>query len=197
MGWRLIILALVAVIIATTAVVVGQRGPPTQPQASQDSPAPFPSSSRGAPDQAVAGASGRPAREARPSNVESGADEPVLREEGRAAYYADKYQGRTTASGQEFNQNDLSAASRTLPLGARAKVVHRENGKSVDVTINDHGPNVDGRIIDLSKRAAEQLDMIEEGVAPVHVEARPSYQPTPELAGKVLREAEAQVQKER
>jgi rare lipoprotein A len=191
MSGRLVILGLVTVILATTAVVVGQRVLPPQPQGSQVSPAPPPASSGGSRDQAIAGSSGRSAREASPTNSHSGPDEPVLREEGRAAYYADKYQGLKTASGQEFDQNELTAASRTLPLGARATVVHRENGKSVDVTINDHGPNVGGRIMDLSKRAAEQLDMIEEGVAPVHIEARPSHQPTSELAGTILRQAEA------
>jgi rare lipoprotein A len=112
--------------------------------------------------------------------------EPVFEQDGEAAYYADKYQGRTTASGEPADQNDLKAASRTLPLGAHVTVTHRENGRSVSVVVNDRGPNVEGRVIDLSKEAARRLDMTHDGVAPVRIEARPSQQPTPELRDQVL-----------
>jgi rare lipoprotein A len=113
----------------------------------------------------------------------------VLRQEGDASYYAEKYQGQKTASGERFNQDELTAASRMFPLGARATVVDRLNGRSVEVTINDRGPNVEGRVLDLSRRAAEQLGMTAEGVVPVHIEARPSQQPTPELAEEVSQKA--------
>jgi rare lipoprotein A len=119
----------------------------------------------------------------------SGEDEPVLRQDGAASYYAEKYQGKKTASGERFDQDELTAASPILPIGARATIVDQSNGRSVEVTINDRGPNVEGRIVDLSRRAAEQLGMKEQGVVPVHVEAHPSQQPTPELAEKVAQQA--------
>jgi rare lipoprotein A len=191
MSRRWLILILLAVIIGTTVVVVGQHAPLTQPQRSHIVRVPLPTRSGGPWDEAKAGSSGRSAQQAA-RDTQAGRGEPILQEDGSAAYYADKYQGRKTATGEQFDQNDLTAASRTLPLGARVTVVHRGNGKSVDVTINDRGPQVEGRILDLSKKAAEQLDMTQEGVAPVHVEARPSQQSTPELAEAVSQEALAQ-----
>jgi rare lipoprotein A len=118
--------------------------------------------------------------------------EPVLEHRGEASYYSDEFQGRKTATGERFSQNKLTAASRTLPLGARVTVINEENGRRVNVKINDRGPYVDGRIIDLSKKAAEKLKMTEDGVAPVTVEARPSRQPTAELKQEVKERAEAQ-----
>jgi rare lipoprotein A len=118
--------------------------------------------------------------------------EPVLEHRGEASYYSDEFQGRKTATGERFSQNKLTAASRTLPLGARVTVINEENGRRVNVKINDRGPYVDGRIIDLSKKAAEKLKMTEDGVAPVKVEARPSRQPTAELKQEVKERAEAQ-----
>ena len=88
-------------------------------------------------------------------------------ESGMASYYADKYQGRPTASGERFNMNDLTAAHKTLPFGTRVRVTNLENGKSVVVRINDRGPFVKGRVIDLSLAAAKKLDMVKAGVAPV------------------------------
>ena len=115
--------------------------------------------------------------------------EPVFEQDGEAAYYADQYQSRTTASGEPMDQSDLTAASRTLPLGAHVTVTHRENGKSVSVVVNDRGPHVEGRVIDLSKEAARRLDMTHDGVAPVRIQARPSQQPTPEIRDQVLEAA--------
>ncbi|HYZ62431.1 MAG TPA: septal ring lytic transglycosylase RlpA family protein, partial [Acetobacteraceae bacterium] len=120
-------------------------------------------------------------------------NEPVLEQRGDAAYYADKYQGRTTASGESMDQNELTAASKALPLGAHATVTHLANGKSVDVVVNDRGPNVEGRAIDLSKAAAQQLGMEQNGIARVLIEARPSQQPNPELRDKVFKAAQARV----
>ena len=116
-------------------------------------------------------------------------DEPVLQQQGEASYYADKFHGRKTATGETFSQNKLTAASRDLPLGTHVTVTNQENGKSVDVKVNDRGPYVDGRVIDLSKKAAEKLDMKDDGVAPVTVEARPSAQPTEELKQAVQEKA--------
>jgi rare lipoprotein A len=111
--------------------------------------------------------------------------EPVVEERGEASYYANKFQGRKTANGERFRQRGKTAASKTLPLGTKAKVTNAKTGKSTTVRINDRGPFVDGRVIDLSKGAAEEIGLKEDGVAPVVVEARPSAQPTPELKQKV------------
>lgn len=89
---------------------------------------------------------------------------------GKASYYADKFEGRTTANGEKYKHSKLSAAHRLLPFGTVVKVTNVKNGKSVEVRINDRGPFVDGRIIDLSKSAAERLDFIHDGIAEVSVE---------------------------
>ncbi|SFT65270.1 septal ring lytic transglycosylase RlpA family protein [Pseudomonas marincola] len=90
--------------------------------------------------------------------------------EGKASYYGARHHGKKTASGEAFNQNALTAAHRTLPFGSRVRVTNLRNDKSVVVRINDRGPYARGRIIDLSKHAAEQLDMLREGVATVRIE---------------------------
>lgn len=118
--------------------------------------------------------------------------EPLLSQQGEASYYGDKFQGKKTATGETFDKNKLTAASPDLPLGTRATVTNQENGKSVDVKINDRGPYADGRIIDLSQKAADKLDMKEQGVAPVKVEARPSSQPTEHLKAAVDERAKTQ-----
>ena len=92
---------------------------------------------------------------------------------GKASVYHDHFQGRKTATGEIFSQHKLTAASRDLPLGSKATVTNRENGKSVDVEVNDRGPYVDGRVIDLSKTAAKQIGVDKQGVVPVIVEAKP------------------------
>ncbi len=118
--------------------------------------------------------------------------EPLVKQQGQASYYGGKFQGKKTAAGETFDENKLTAASPDLPLGTRATVTNEENGKSVNVKINDRGPYVDGRIIDLSKRAAGKLDMKKQGVAPVTVEARPSSQPTKELEQALKAKAQEQ-----
>jgi len=86
---------------------------------------------------------------------------------GMASYY---WQGQRVASGGRFNPNALTAAHRTLPFGTRVKVTNVRNGRSVIVTINDRGPFIRGRIIDLSLAAAKVIDMTRAGVVPVTVE---------------------------
>ena len=86
---------------------------------------------------------------------------------GLASWYGKKYHGRPTASGERFNMNKVSAAHRTLPLGSVVKVTNLDNGRVLKVRINDRGPFVDGRIIDLSYKAAKKLDMVKTGVVPV------------------------------
>ena len=84
----------------------------------------------------------------------------TIKEQGRASYYADKFQGRKTASGARFSQHRRTAAHRTLPFGTKLKVTNLDNGeKTVRVRVNDRGPFVEGRVIDLSKKAARRLGM--------------------------------------
>lgn len=113
--------------------------------------------------------------------------EPVYVHKGKASYYADFFHGRTTASGERFSQNRLTAASRRFPLGSRVTVTNADNGRSVEVVINDRGPYVKGRVIDLSRKAASELGMIEDGVVNVRVEARPSDQPNRSLRHRLER----------
>lgn len=91
-------------------------------------------------------------------------------EEGPASWYGEPYHGRPTASGTIYNQRELTAAHRTLPFGTRLRVHDLENGRHVDVLVNDRGPFVAGRILDLSRGAAEALDLVRRGVAPVRLE---------------------------
>jgi len=111
--------------------------------------------------------------------------EPVFVHEGKASYYADSFDGRRTASGERFSQRKLTGASRKFPLGSRVIVTNADNGKSVEVVINDRGPYVKGRVIDLSKKAAQELGMIQDGVVDVRVEAKPSTQPTRRLRNRL------------
>jgi rare lipoprotein A len=89
---------------------------------------------------------------------------------GKASYYASKFQGRKTASGERFDQNAKTAAHRTLPFGTKVKVTNVKNGKSVVVRINDRGPFVKGRIIDLSRSAFTRIGDPRAGVISVSVE---------------------------
>ena len=78
---------------------------------------------------------------------------------GLASFYGVKFNGRRTASGEKYNQNALTAAHKTLPFGSKVQVINVRSGKSVVVRINDRGPFVKGRIIDLSKAAAKQIGL--------------------------------------
>ncbi|MFI8745388.1 septal ring lytic transglycosylase RlpA family protein [Pseudomonas sp. NPDC077186] len=91
-------------------------------------------------------------------------------ETGKASYYGDRHHGRKTASGERFDQHALTAAHRSLPFGTRVRVTNLSNERSVVVRINDRGPFVRGRIIDVSRAAAERLGMLRAGVVPVRVE---------------------------
>jgi rare lipoprotein A len=86
---------------------------------------------------------------------------------GFASYYGAEFQGRRTASGQRFDQDELTAAHRTLPFGTRVRVTNLKNSRSVVVTINDRGPFRRGRILDVSRRAASELGFLRAGVARV------------------------------
>lgn len=88
---------------------------------------------------------------------------------GIASWYGPKFHGRRTASGEVFDMHELTAAHRTLPLDSWVHVTNLENGRSIQVRVNDRGPFVRGRIIDLSYAAAQTLGMVRQGVARVHV----------------------------
>ena len=90
--------------------------------------------------------------------------------EGIASFYGRKFHGRPTASGQAFDMNALTAAHRTLPFGSQVRVTNTANGKSVIVTVNDRGPFVRGREIDVSRAAAEQLGIVNAGHVRVALE---------------------------
>jgi rare lipoprotein A len=87
-----------------------------------------------------------------------------------ASYYGEKFRGRPTASGEIFDPDQMTAAHKTLAFGTVVKVTRVDNGKSVTVRINDRGPFVEGRIIDLAEAAARKIDMIAAGVVKVRVE---------------------------
>lgn len=90
-------------------------------------------------------------------------------EEGLASYYGPGLAGRPTASGEKFNPKAFTAAHRKLPFGACLRVVNMENGRSVEVRVNDRGPFVQGRVVDVSTAAAKQLGMTEKGLARVRL----------------------------
>ncbi|MGE5584166.1 MAG: septal ring lytic transglycosylase RlpA family protein [Bacillota bacterium] len=89
---------------------------------------------------------------------------------GRASWYGGRWHGRPTATGEVYDQESLTAAHRTLPFGTLVRVTNLSNGKHVTVRINNRGPYVAGRDIDLSRAAAEAIDLIGPGVAPVAIE---------------------------
>ena len=106
------------------------------------------------------------------------AGKPETTQVGTASWYGPGFHGHETASGEAFDQHALTAAHRTLPLGTEAKVTNLETGQSVHVTINDRGPYVQGRQLDLSQAAAKQIGLTKQGLAKVKIEAkRPSAKP--------------------
>jgi rare lipoprotein A len=96
-------------------------------------------------------------------------DHSGRKQKGKASYYANHFVGRKTASGKPFRADSNIAASKTLPLGTTAKVTNVQNGKSEDVSIEDRGPYVSGRILDIAPEVADRLGMKKSGVTPVEV----------------------------
>lgn len=90
-------------------------------------------------------------------------------EEGKASYYSNKLAGRKMANGEKYNPKKLTAAHKTLPFGTRIKVTNLETKKSVKVKVTDRGPFSPGRILDLSYSAADKLNIVKAGVAPVRL----------------------------
>jgi rare lipoprotein A len=89
---------------------------------------------------------------------------------GVASWYGGRFHGRRTASGEVFDQNELSAAHRSWPFGLKVRVTNLHNGESVVVKINDRGPYVEGRSIDLSRAAARAIGLVERGIGLVKME---------------------------
>jgi rare lipoprotein A len=100
----------------------------------------------------------------------SPSDRPLLTLEGVASYYADDFHGKQTSNGETFDMNSLTAAHRTFPFGTKIRVTNLENAKTVVVRVNDRGPFKEGRMIDLSRGAAQALDLVRTGTARVRLE---------------------------
>ena len=113
------------------------------------------------------GASPLPTTPAMAINTSPAAVAVEVQEQGGASWYARHFQGRRTANGERYDQNELTAAHKTLPFGTVVRVRSEVNGKEVDVRINDRGPFVAGRVIDLSQAAAKALGMLQLGVKKV------------------------------
>jgi len=105
----------------------------------------------------------------RPTSPATVSPEPSKRMVGLASWYGQQHHGRKTASGEPYDMHRLTAAHRTMPFGTRLRVTSVENGRSVVVRVNDRGPHVAGRILDLSFAAAKSLGMVGNGVARVEI----------------------------
>lgn len=104
-----------------------------------------------------------------PPSPAPGAAPSAWTETGVASWYGEPFHGRTTASGEVYDMNRLTCAHRTLPFGTRLHVRNLENGRTVVVRVNDRGPFVNDRIVDLSRRAAQELELIGPGTARVRI----------------------------
>lgn len=103
-----------------------------------------------------------------PLAADAGKNTKDFKQKGVASYYADRFHGRKTASGAKYDKGAMTAAHKTLPLGTKVRVTNLKSGESIDVEINDRGPYVKGRVIDLSRRAAKELGV--GGLAQVQLE---------------------------
>lgn len=169
---RSVPLLLLATAIVTGCASGGRRGPAT--------PAP----------------AERPTRSDQEKPAETAPVKPKKKvERGLASWYGNEFHGRLTASGEPFDQNQISAAHRTLPFGTVVRVTNLDNGRTLDVRINDRGPFVKGRILDLSRAAAAELDMVRAGVARIElrvVDQQSRHRPTAaEREGDLLVQAGA------
>lgn len=105
---------------------------------------------------------------------------------GMASWYGREQQGRLTADGETFDRHKFTAAHRHLPFNTMVRVTNRRNGRSVEVRVNDRGPYVRGRVLDLSEAAAKALDMKKEGVTPVKIEVLSTPGLPPPAPGSTL-----------
>jgi len=156
-GWRAVVLA--GLIYAPAGLAMGATSPPDSPEAKQEAER----------------------LDRMPAVVPLGkahVDPSGRKEKGHASYYASRFSNRKMADGRRMNPNADVAASKTLPLGSVAKVTNMDNGKSATVKIEDRGPYVDGRVVDLAPKVANQLDIEKAGVA--SVEVKPITVPQPQ-----------------
>ena len=122
------------------------------------------------PGLGCASGKSRPASTSQQQKAQPSGGETSHHQKGIASWYGGKFHGRTTASGERYDMNKLTAAHRKLPFGSRVRVTNLDNGRQVVVRITDRGPFVHGRIIDLSREAARRIDMIQAGTARVRIE---------------------------
>src|SRR6266478_3393254 len=144
----------------------------------KEEPVPLPPVTQAHEEAAPAPAPQAPAPQTHEEDAPAG--KPKTTQVGTASWYGPGFHGQETASGETFDQHALTAAHRTLPLGTVAKVTNLETGQSVTVTINDRGPYVQGRQLDLSQAAATQIGLTQKGVAKLKIETkkpRPRRQP--------------------
>jgi rare lipoprotein A len=99
-----------------------------------------------------------------------GENAPLAFDRGTASFYADSFEGKSTANGEIFRQDQMTAAHRTYPFGTILRIINTSNNREAIVRVNDRGPAKDSRLIDVSRRAAEDLRMVRDGTAPVRVE---------------------------
>ena len=115
-------------------------------------------------------------------------EQPFFSQEGTASWYGGFHHGRKTANGERFNMHNMTAAHRSLTMGTVLRVTNLENGRTTTVRVNDRGPYVKGRIIDLSAAAARELGMKQDGIAQVRLQAfiadQPSDNPAVATAGQ-------------
>ena len=114
-------------------------------------------------------ASSRPARQPVSAPAPNGSVEVGWSEEGLASWYGEPYHGRPTAAGPRYDMNEMTAAHRTLPFGTIVRVTNLESDREAEVVVNDRGPFVAGRIVDLSRAAADRLGVIGPGIARVRL----------------------------
>lgn len=129
-----------------------------------------PLESLAAPPAAAGASETAPGTQPAPGRDDAGRAPERVTQTGRIAYYGRKFAGRRTASGERFDPEAMTMAHRTLPFGTRVRVTNLENGKSVIVRVNDRGPSTQGRIGDVSQAAAEQLEMVQDGVVDARLE---------------------------
>jgi len=150
----------------------------------KEEPVPLPPVPQAQEKAAPAPAPQAPAPQAKEEAAPAG--KPETTQVGTASWYGPGFHGHETASGETFDQHALTAAHRTLPLGTEAKVTNLATGQSVQVTINDRGPYVQGRQLDLSQAAATQIGLTKQGLAQVKIEAK---RPSAKQCAKVQRDA--------
>lgn len=148
-----------AVLVAGCAVAPGPGGSPVEPLTAAQAPA-----------ERLGGCRGSHRSYAQNGRRYWVKSVPVGHTEfGAASWYGRKFHGRKTASGEVFDMYKVSAAHKTLPLFSTVRVVNLENGREISVRINDRGPFISGRLIDLSYAAAKRLGMVKNGVVPVRI----------------------------